>query len=83
MTTQKEKMDHRPKNGEERIEAFRQIVKQGAYAKIDGCLMDLFTASVVVQVYDSLNDKNRKTLMDFTADRAGMLALKVAGKIRS
>lgn len=42
-----------------RIEAFRQIVATRSYATIDGCTVDLFTASAVVKVYDALNETNR------------------------
>jgi len=73
-------MEHHPKSGEERIAAFRQIVQDGAYAKIDGCMIDLFSANYVVQVYDALNDTNTQTLCNFTADRMVHIAFKPVEK---
>lgn len=46
-------------NAVDRMKAIRQVVEQKQYAKIDGCMCDLFTASIVVQVHDALNDKNK------------------------
>jgi len=45
--------------GKEKIEKCREIVKEHQAMKIDGTLMDAFTASAVVQVYDALGDENK------------------------
>lgn len=45
--------------GKERIEKCREIVAEHQAESIDGVLMDAFTASAVVQVYDALNDENK------------------------
>lgn len=45
-----------PKDGVERINAIRQIVEGAGYMKIDGQLVDSFTASGIIQLYDKLND---------------------------
>ena len=45
--------------GKEKIEVCREIVKEHQAMKIAGTLMDAFTASAVVQVYDALGDKNK------------------------
>jgi hypothetical protein len=45
---------------DERVAAFRKIVAEKQYAKIDGVMVDLFSASAVVQVYDALNPDNQK-----------------------
>jgi len=45
--------------GLERIEACRKIVAEHQYAKIDGQIVDGFSASAIVQVYDAINDENK------------------------
>lgn len=44
------------------IDQMRQIVKEKQARKIQGKMVDLFTANHVVQVYDALNDANKKKL---------------------
>lgn len=48
--------------GKEKIQKCREIVKEHQAEEIDGVLMDAFTASAVVQVYDALNDENKEKL---------------------
>lgn len=47
------------KRGTPRIERLRHIVEHKSAARIEGLLMDLFTASMLVQVYDALSETNR------------------------
>jgi hypothetical protein len=42
-----------------RIEKLRKIVREHQHAKIEGYLVDGFTASGLVQVYDALSEENR------------------------
>ena len=42
-----------------RISALREIVQLGAFAKVDGVMVDLFSASAIVKVYDALGDENK------------------------
>jgi len=44
---------------QERIAAIKQVITEGQYAKIDGCMCDLFSASTVIAIYDALNDENK------------------------
>lgn len=48
--------------GQEKIEKCREIAAEHQAERIDGVLMDSFTASAVVQVYDALNDENKAKL---------------------
>lgn len=43
----------------ERIEAIRQIVKGRRKAKVDGMMVDSYTAQAILQVHDALTDKPR------------------------
>jgi hypothetical protein len=60
-----------------RMAALRQIVAESQYAKIDGTMVDLYTASAIVQIYDALNEANRAKFASFPV---GMMA-KVAFKL--
>jgi hypothetical protein len=64
-------------NPEDRIEAFRRIVRNHQYEKIDGTMIDGFTASVVVQVYDALNETNKAKFASMPAGRMGIVAYKL------
>jgi hypothetical protein len=48
--------------GEEGIERIRQIVKEKRYAKVNEVMVDLFSASIIIQVYDIVNDANKEKL---------------------
>lgn len=46
-------------NALDRINAVKRIVERKQYAKIDGMMVDLYSASIVSQVYDKLSDVNK------------------------
>jgi hypothetical protein len=69
-------------NGQDRIAAIRKVVEQKQYAKIDGCMADLFTASIVLKVYDALNDKNRMKFSSCSWPVMADMALKLVSKER-
>jgi len=48
------------KTGAERIAACREIVASASFGKIDGCMVDLFSASAIVRVYDAVNQANQE-----------------------
>lgn len=66
-----------PTNGEERIAAIRQIVAEHQYAKIDGIMVDAFSASAIVAVYDALNPTNRAMFANFTVGKMARIAFKL------
>ena len=47
------------KTGKEIVEACRSIIKNGQYEKINGVMVDLFSASAIVKIYDALSDANK------------------------
>ena len=61
----------------ERIAAIRQIVTEGQYAKIDGVMVDLFSASAIVRIYDALNEANREKYSTMTAPKMAVIAFKL------
>ncbi|MCK5612569.1 hypothetical protein KAR91_62435 [Candidatus Pacearchaeota archaeon] len=67
-------------NGEDRIAAIRAVVDKGQFAKIDGVMMDLFSASLVCQVYDALSDGNKKKFASYSAPAMAEIAYKLVNK---
>ena len=55
------------------IDDLRKIVKTKSIGKVAGQKVDLFSASAMVQVYDALNDKNRKKVDKMLSDKRGVL----------
>lgn len=47
------------KTPEEKIRAIRDVVTNSQYAKVDGVMVDLFTASAITQVHDAISEENR------------------------
>ena len=64
-------------NSADRINAIRRVVANKQYEKIDGCMIDLFTANIIVQVYDALSDKNKAKFAAVPAPKMGIIALKL------
>jgi hypothetical protein len=67
----------RPKTPEERIAAIRRIVTEGQYAKVDGTMIDLFSASAVIGVYDKLNPENQAKYAAMPAGKMALVAFKL------
>ena len=63
-----------PVSGEERIMALRSIVDTNTYSKIDGCMIDLFSASAIIKVYDALNPVNQEKYRRFPAPKMAEIA---------
>jgi hypothetical protein len=70
-----------PETGDERIGGFREIVLQKQHAMIDGVIVDLFTASAVVQVYDALNPDNQHKLSNMPAPKLVSVVWKLLKKV--
>ena len=60
------------------IERLRDIVTTESAARIDGLLVDLWTASTVVQVHDALNEDNRRKFAAMPLRRMVDIAYKLA-----
>lgn len=66
-----------PATGAERIAAIRRIVERKQYAVVDGCMIDLFSASAIVAVYDKLGAACQEI---YASKRAPVMA-KIAFKL--
>jgi hypothetical protein len=71
-----------PVNGEERIAALRRILSEKQYAKIDGIMVDLFSASYVIAVFDKLNPQNQTKYASLPVAQMASIAFKLANKAK-
>jgi hypothetical protein len=67
----------RASSPEEKIAAIRQIVTEHQYAKVDGCTIDAFSASAIIQVYDALNEENRAKFVGLSISHMASIAFKL------
>lgn len=61
----------------EKIAAIRQITIEHQYAKVDGVMVDGFTASAIIQVYDALNEKNQQLFASFPIGKMARVAFQL------
>jgi len=61
------------------IPEFEKIVKTKGAAKVQGTMVDMFTASVIVKAYEQVNDKNKKRMETSNVFTLIKLAQKVMG----
>ena len=64
------------------IDQVRQVLDSGA-TKVDGMLLDHFSASALVQIYDALSPENQAKLEAMSLDRAMDIVWKLASKTGS
>lgn len=69
-----------PATGIERINAVRQIVTDSQYAKIDGIMVDLFSASAIIRVYDAINEANQVKYRNLPVHKMAEIAFKIMSK---
>jgi hypothetical protein len=69
-----------PKDSIERINAVRQIVTNSQYAKIDGIMLDLFSASAIIKVYDAINEANQIKYRSLPVYKMADIAFKLMSK---
>lgn len=66
--------------GDQRIAAIRRIVERKQYAKVDGVMVDLFSASAIVQVFDAISEANRAKFTALPVAKMADVAFKVIKK---
>jgi len=59
------------------IEKVRKIVDEKQAMKIDGVTVDMFTASAITQIYDKVNDANKKKMDGLKITKLANLAMKM------
>ena len=68
------------KTPEEKEAAFRWIVANNQYLYVNGTIVDGFTASAVVQVFDALNSDSKKLLLNFNLNKIVDIVWKIINK---
>ena len=59
----------------ESVDALKQIVADKSAAKVHGVLVDMFTASAIMKVYDAVNDKNKASIEQMLDSKAGLMKM--------
>ena len=67
------------KDGDEIIAACRSIIANSQYAKINGHMVDTFTASAIIKIYDAVNETNQEKLKALPVARMAQIAFKMLG----
>lgn len=62
------------------IDRIRSVVTDESMKRIDGLLVDLFSASITVQVYDALNEENKAKMAALPVRKMVNVALRVANR---
>jgi len=69
--------------GKEGIERIRQVLKKGQFSKVNEVAVDAFSASVIVAVYDAVNDENKTKLEGMCIGRLADVCMKTYSKSRA
>ena len=59
------------------IDKIKDIVSKKSASKIDGVTVDMFTASAISQIYDKVNDANKKKMEKLPITKLATLAMKM------
>jgi hypothetical protein len=65
--------------GKNLIPQFQDIVKTQGAAKVGGIMIDMFTASVITQAYEKVNDANKKKMESSNVQTLVKIAQKMMG----
>jgi hypothetical protein len=66
-------------SAEGKLFIMREIVKQKQAEEYLGVLVDMQTANLIVQVWENLNEKNRKKFGSLSIEKMGRLAWELVG----
>ena len=62
---------------DEKLAAIRRIVEEHQYAKVDGVMVDGFSASAIVAVHDALNETNRAVFLALPIEKMARVAFRL------
>ena len=71
-----------PKPEGSRIDKIRYVVEHKTGSRIEGVLVDLFSASLITQIYDGLIDANKTKFAACSVPAMADLAYKLESKLR-
>ena len=66
---------------EEKIQFFKDIVDNKSFKEHDEMIVDLFTASYVVEIYEALNNENKQKLLSLSIRDMCLFCLRIANKL--
>ena len=69
-----------PDSGEKRIAAVQAILDRGQYAKIDGVMVDHFSASAIMAVYRAISAENQAKYREMPIAKMASIAFKLLKK---
>lgn len=69
---------YKTETNQDKIDALRSIVTEGQYAVINGQMIDLFSASAIIAVYDALNETNKARYSGYAVPVMASIAFKLA-----
>jgi hypothetical protein len=64
-------------NDDEKMWCIRTVYQHKQAAQINGVIMDGFTASAIIKVYDAVNDQNKEKLKKLSLGRMSDVCFKV------
>jgi len=67
-------------DGLELIDRLRIIVDNSQAEKINGMLVDIFTASAIVRLYDAVNQTNKEKLLKLPLEKMARFAMSILSK---
>lgn len=67
-------------NEETVIDIARRVIDKGGAEKVKGVMLDTFTASAIVQVYDKVNDSNKQKMEKMPLPKLAAAVWKILGK---
>ena len=59
-----------------KVKAIRDVITNG-YAKVNGVMVDIFSASAIIQVYDALGEANKEKYKKLAIHRMADVAFKL------
>lgn len=60
-----------------KLDYIKRIVAEKSYAKIDGYMVDVFTASAMLGVLNGINPANQAKLLSFPIERMASISFKL------
>lgn len=66
----------------DKINACRIILHDKAYAKIDGIMIDHFSASAIVKVYENLSAENQEKFISKPIEHMGITAFRLLERLK-
>jgi hypothetical protein len=67
---------------DDKINACRIILHDKHYAKINGIMVDLYTASAIVAVYEKLSEQNKAKFVTASIEKMAILSYRLLEKIK-